>query len=232
MKRRTENDISESLYKEEEMVIGWTIISIEEFKQLKKKNRLIANTKLVNANIEGWENAYKFMVDELSVYDNKPDIRDLVYPRWIYTQYEGETNMLFSPLSVIHGNKAGRYILMKVKFDDNRVLLSSEDEWVLPLNNVYIPKTEKDDKENATTEEKIASWKQVFDLEHAYVYTRPMRKDWTIQGVVWVINKEDVDYVYEVEIRTEDIVEGFVKDELLIKDRIIKMNNIDDMKVR
>lgn len=211
------------------MKYGWLACDHNHYEVLANKYEQIANSYKWMAN-----QLRKRKDSFIDFFHNRTYMIDsLVYPRWVWYSVDGETNPLLIDKCFFTGIP-GIFYFVFLDIPDRRVLLSDYDMWHMCLNNCYIPEDDEDEKafdeklasyqisypqlfdekfykeaDNETKnaicslrEETVNSWDKIFDLEEN-AHTK--NSDKIIQGVTWILRKEDVEFVKTVTVTQKEL---------------------------
>ena len=189
-------------------MIMYSTISEEEYNILLKEGHLECNPNLAEfpADSKEIQIAYKYMSDKLR--ERYPS--NLVYPRWAWTLWEGES-VEKQPDVFFASSPNTTYFRLKLEISD--YLLSDFDAWHSCLNLMPMVYTEEEWDEHfywleiahLTHDEiffrndvysiylknkVIQSWDKIFDLSAKSDFALPKEK--SIQAVFWSIKKENI----------------------------------------
>ena len=189
-------------------MIMYSTISEEEYNILLKKGHLECNPNLAEfpADSKEIQIAYKYMSDKLR--ERYPS--NLVYPRWAWTLWEGES-VEKQPDVFFASRPNTTYFRLKLEISD--YLLSDFDAWHSCLNLMPMVYTEeewdeffywleiahlfhsdiffREDVYSLYLRNKvIQSWDKIFDLSAKSDFALPKEK--SIQAVFWSIKKENI----------------------------------------
>ncbi len=187
----------------------WTIHSLAVWEILQRDKVLRATREHV---IQNWEGdfmlrPYDWLRERMVERVGTPPEPD-IYPMWTYFQYWDAQQRRPDLRRIRHQYPRGkRQVLLELKVDEGRVLLSDHGDWHYVLNDYYFPTSEADSDafENANHPEEVAramkleSWQKCLDLDFHEPYVSSPRDEKRIQATMWELRLEDVVRVRQFE---------------------------------
>lgn len=124
-----------------------------------------------------------------------------IYPMWAYFQFAGAKKRRPDLRRVRSWHRRGeQHVLIELKVDEKRVLLSDYDDWHYVLNDWYfaLSEAEKESFKKANHPEEVArtlklgSWQRCLDMDIDMPEFSSPRDEKIIQATFWEIRLEDV----------------------------------------
>lgn len=173
----------------------WTIQDEAAFEAFQKTGVLRANPSHLIFGSE-FQYAYDWMAIQMRKRIGAAPV-GVQYPVWAWFQWEGKRKRR----DLRHSGYAKRGTpLVQITFgaDNKDFLLSDFDAWHSVLNNCYIADNEKDwddfyaNDSDRRTDEIIASWDKVFDLNRYAPNWDPEPDKRTVQATLWEVRMSQV----------------------------------------
>lgn len=124
----------------------WTIQPFSLWEELQRKKLLRTRLEHVTASWWGRDNllSYNWLRQQMIERIGPPPEAD-VYPMWAYFQWHDAKHRRPDLRSVASWSRHGsKMVLLELKVEESRVLLSDYETWQYVLNDWYLPLSEKD----------------------------------------------------------------------------------------
>ena len=177
--------------------------AIQREKVLRATRRHVVDTGMGEYNLP----AYNWLREQMIERVGPPPELD-IYPIWAYFQFNDARHRRPDLRRVRSWHPRGeQQVLMELKIDENRVLLSDYVDWHYVLNDWYFAPSEAESEafeaanhpEEVARAMKLESWTKCLDMDfHAPDISSP-RDEKTIQATFWELRLEDVIEVHPFE---------------------------------
>ena len=146
--------------------------------------------------MEGFEPHYNWMVKQMVKRGIVAESAEAEYPVWAWYKYEGRKPDLRTGGFAKRGTPL---VMLTIRVDPSRVLLSDFDFWHYVLNKWALTKNEAEDElfedDKYFRANRSKTWQRVFDIDDheltEYHYgSEPAFR--SIQAVLWAVKKDDV----------------------------------------
>lgn len=170
----------------------WTVQTEEAYEEFKRAGVLFGTKEHIMFDDDA---SYKWMCSQM-VGHNIPSERAGTYPIWAWYALNGKKPDLRTAGLARRGTKA---VLIELRVQSGRVLLSDFDLWHCVLNDSFIAISEEEENKffkdsSFFNSNQKKSWERIFELENKKVldFYGISKETENIQAVLWAIRLTDV----------------------------------------